>query len=145
MRARLLAHIGIDRYVVRVPAVRHALPRLAVVTEAAPLSSKDVVSVAGGSGVYAMVFVCDAAEAGPDPAAGRYGKLLGHVALALGMRLDQVAFAARADHGPALCFGAATGDSPEARLAPTLATLRGSARARRALWQDLRDLRKSRA
>jgi hypothetical protein len=136
-RARVLALMGIDRYVRRearaeAPAVK------AEVAAATPQGRARAADPLVKASVWA--FVCDPAEIGADPVLSRYATLLAHLARAVGAQnLGAVRFA---DAPPAGCraiaFGRSPGDAVDALLAPPLATLRNSAHAKRALWQDLR-------
>jgi hypothetical protein len=71
---------------------------------------------------------------------GKHGQLLRNIALALRIDPRAVACGSPRDGLPCVCFGAAPGAVVDVVLAPPLASLRGSAAARRALWASLRPL-----
>ncbi len=71
---------------------------------------------------------------------GRHGVLLRNIALALGLDPRAVVCGPPRDGLPCVCFGAAPGSAIDVVLAPPLASLRGSAATRRALWASLRPL-----
>lgn len=127
---RALALIGVDVWVLR---ARDAAPAdEPAVTEAALAPTpRPAANIAPR-----LVFAAD----GAVDFNGGSGALLRHVALALGVDPAAVAFGAPREGLPCVCFGAAPGAAADAVLAPPLATLRASARARRALWPDLRAL-----
>jgi DNA polymerase III psi subunit len=124
-RRRALALMGIEVYALR-PARAHvaaAAEAAAVPAPAAP--AERLVLVAGGSGVDV-----------------RAERLVRHLLLALGLTPDEVVVAERARPDlPALCLGGAPGDA-DAVLAPPLDALRRSPAAKRALWRDLRRLKR---
>jgi hypothetical protein len=129
---RALALIGVDVWVLRSrDAAREAAeaPSPHVLATASPARRTT-------SAAPRVVFAAD----GAVDFSGATGPLLRHLALALGVDPAAVAFGAPREGLPCVCFGAAPGAAADAVLAPPLATLRASARARRALWPDLRAL-----
>lgn len=133
-RERLLALIGIERWVLRdTPAVdRGSDPGRDPVAEVARPGPLPQVP----SPVRLVIATGEA-----EPLAGRHAALLRHVLRALAIEESAVAWAATTGI-PVLAFGAAPGDAVDAVLAPPLATLRASGAARRSLWPALRALRR---
>jgi DNA polymerase III psi subunit len=129
-RERLLALIGIERWVLRdVPAVDRGSDavrdHVAEESRPGPLPQVRLGIVTGEA----------------EPLAGRHAALLRHVLRALALDASAVAWRP-ANDVPVLAFGAAPGDTADAVLAPPLATLRASGAARRSLWPALRALRR---
>jgi hypothetical protein len=131
---RALALIGVDVWVLR---ARDAARESGAAT--APVRGEAAAAPHSAGATPAaprVVFAADGAIDFDGPA----GPLLRHLALALGVDPAAVAFGAPREGLPCVCFGSAPGAVSDALLAPPLATLRASARARRALWIDLRAL-----
>lgn len=118
-RARTLALIGVERWVLRA--------RGADVAHGAAESASPVARVA--------------IDAGPEPLAGPYAKLLAHVLAALRVAPGEVSWSG--GELPRVCFGEADGAGAEAACrAPALERVRNEAGAKRALWRSLRPLAK---
>jgi hypothetical protein len=135
-RRRALALMGVDVYVARVrgaPAVAvDSEPAVAPADRTGDRSRPAAPAPAAPRVVFALP--SGAGFDGPD------GRLLRHVALAIGVDPSMVAFGAPRPDLPCLCFGAAPGDAVDVLLAPPPDALRASAAARRALWPSLRAL-----
>jgi DNA polymerase III psi subunit len=132
-RERLLALIGIERWVLRdAPAA-----------DSGSDPGRDAGAEPSRPGPLPQLPAARLAIVAGDakPLAGRHAALLRHVLRALAVNEESVAWEAR-DGIPVLAFGAAPGDAPHAVLAPPLATLRASGAARRSMWPALRGLRK---
>ena len=135
-RERVLALLGIDRWVLRTDAAADA-GRIAPASRAEP-----VVAAAASLEKPARAVRLAIATGEPAPLAGRNGPILRHVLRALA--LDESSVAWQPQEGVrVLAFGAAPGDAADAVLAPPLATLRASGAARRAVWPALRALRRA--
>jgi hypothetical protein len=148
-RLRMLALMDIDVYVRRVRGAPPPMSRETISAEP-PARAPVPAAIERGARVSAAAVATRIAE--PLPARvlfatgndggfdGRYGALLRGIALALGIDPRAVACGAPRGGVPCICFGAAPGAALDVVLAPPLASVRGSAAARRALWTSLRPL-----
>jgi hypothetical protein len=136
-RHRALALMGVEVWVPRArgPALREALPEPAP-ARPEPRRAAGPTTDRGSAGAPRVVFATGTGGGFDGP----NRLLLEHLVIALGLRLADVTCGEPHAGAACVCFGAAPGDAPDAVLAPPLATLRASARARRALWVDLRQL-----
>lgn len=138
-RTRALALMGIEVWVPRARGPAASPPAEVVVAPPeAPRSRPATAHVVDREPAGAPRVVFATGDGGGFDGPNRL--LLEHLAMALGLRRSEVACGAPRAGAACICFGTAPGDAPDAVLAPPLATLRASARARRALWADLRRL-----
>lgn len=146
-RARVLALLGVDRWLLRgsepcgndPPTELGTGPGRDLPAEASRPGAlpREAVQPAVVAPAAKLAIVCGE----PDPLSGRYAALLRHVVRALAVDASLVSWSVAGD-APVLAFGAAPGDAADAVLAPPLATLRASGAARRSLWPQLRRLRR---
>lgn|GEM_PF-2904331 len=144
-RLRMLALMDIDVYVRRVRGeplpiaidatiTSRPLPLAAV---AAVRDTRAPTAPRSAEPLPARVVFATGTDGGFD---GRHGALLRSIALGLGLDPRAVVCGSPREGLPCVCFGAAPGTAIDVVLAPPLASLRGSAATRRALWASLRPL-----
>ncbi len=149
-RLRMLALMDIDVYVRRIRGGPLPTPRENIIAEppasAPPARARDARALTASAAAVAS----HVAEAPPTLVVfatgtdgdfdGQYGQLLRNIALALRIDPRAVACDGPREGLPCVCFGTAPGAVADVVPAPPLASLRGSAAARRALWATLRPL-----
>lgn len=144
-RLRMLALMDIDVYVRRIRGVPLPPPRETIIAEPpAPAArvrdARAVTASAASHRAEALPTLLVFATGTDGDIDGNYGQLLHNIALALRIDPRAVVCGGPREGLPCVCFGTAPGAVVDVVLAPPLASLRGSAAARRALWASLRPL-----